>query len=103
MYGFKQVGFHTVINLRVKLSDKNFENLREAFKDQLWIRKSMKGYTLIEGCIKGRELQSFWHKLQINKLESRRAELDLQIEQELANMYGNAIDAIGPEDIDLPW
>ena len=103
MYGFKQVGFHTVVNLRVKLSDKNFENLREAFKDQLWIRKSMKGYTLIEGCIKCGELQSFWHKLQINKLESKRAELDLQIEQELANMYGTAIDAIGPEDIDLPF
>ena len=94
-YGVTGFGMHYIIKLRAKLLDYDRVMLSTKFGSSLHISRTMKGYTLIEGCLQFRDYPAFREMLDIAMLDSKIEALQKKKEQ-VYNPF-----AVHPNDADM--
>lgn len=94
-YGIEGFGKHYIIKLRAKLLDNDRDMLRTKFNANLNFSKTLKGYTLIEGCLPFREYPEFREMLDVAMLDSKIATLQAKKEAVVNPPVWH------PEDVDM--
>lgn len=87
-FGMTVFGKHTIIRLRVKLNEKELANIKNRYSNDLYFIESTNGCTKIEGCMHNNDVNTFKRTLQLAMLQTKRAELDKQIELQAAILFG---------------
>jgi len=95
-YGITGFGQHYIIKIRARLLTEDRNAMRVVFSQSLHIRKTMKGFTLIEGCLPFREYTAFREMLDVAMLSSKIAVLEEKKHKVLNPSY-----KVHPNDADL--
>lgn len=94
-YGVVSFGQHYIIKLRAKLLEHDLRMLDIKFNESLHVRRTIKGFALIEGCLPCKEYDEFRKMLDIAMLDSKIA--GLQAKKEAVSKPS----AWYPEDVDM--